>query len=251
MSKVFCDYSRYYDLLYKDKDYTEEAAYIYGLIRKFKPYAKTILNLGCGTGRHDACLEKLGCQITGVDLSETMLAEAHKREVPGKLEFLKGDARDVDLCKAFDAVVSLFHVASYQTVDADILALFRTANKHLKNGGIFIFDFWHGGGVLNDPPVVRVKHLENDDVKITRTAEPVMHSEQNLIDVNYHIVTTDKKSGRSSEIREKHMMRYFFLTELEPFLSEAGFTIKKSLRWMSNKPLSSDWYGLIAAVKER
>ena len=49
-------YSRYYNLLYKDKDYAGEAAYIYDLIGRYRPGATNILNLGCGTGRHDHLL---------------------------------------------------------------------------------------------------------------------------------------------------------------------------------------------------
>jgi len=250
MSEVFCDYARYYDLLYKDKDYIGEAAYIHGLIQKYRSGAKTVLNLGCGTGRHDACFEKLGYQVAGVDLSETMLIEARKREILNKLEFFQGDIRSVDLGRKFDAVISLFHVISYQTTSDDLLAAFWTANKHLKDAGIFIFDFWHGEGVLNDPPSVRIKHLEDKLVRIVREAEPVVHRERNVIDVNYRIMVTDKKSGRNSALMETHAMRYFFLADLESLLSKTGFLIKNSFQWMSDKPLLSAWYGLIVAVKK-
>ncbi len=249
MSEVFSDYARYYDLLYKDKDYESEAAYIHGLIQKYKPGAKTILNLGCGTGKHDACLQKLGYEICGVDLSETMLVEAHKRSVQGKLEFFHGDARSVDLGRTFDVVISLFHVMSYQTDDSDVDAAFQTANRHLNNGGAFIFDFWHGDGILNDPPQVRVKNLEDDRVKIIRTAKPVMHRERHVIDVNYQIMATEKKSGCSSELRETHAMRYFFLKELEHFLLKSGFVVQGSFEWMSDKPLVLAWYGLVISRK--
>lgn len=249
MHEVFDDYARYYDLLYKEKDYAGEAAYIHALIQKYKPGAKTILNLGCGTGKHDACLEQLGYQISGVDLSDTMLVEAHKRAISGKLEFFKGDVRAVDLGKKFDIVVSLFHVMSYQTTDDDILAAFRTAERHLVSGGIFIFDFWHGQGVLNDPPVIRVKHLEDETVRIVRIAEPVLKKDQNVVDVNYQILTLDKRSDQWSELHETHSMRYFFLPGIEQYLSDTGFSLKNASEWMSNKPLSSGWYGLVVANK--
>ena len=50
-----------------------------------------------------------------------------------------------------------------------------TAAKHLKPNGVFIFDFWYGPGVLTDPPVVRLKRLENEEIEVLRIAEPVMH----------------------------------------------------------------------------
>jgi SAM-dependent methyltransferase len=250
MSEVFNAYARYYDLLYKDKDYAAEDSYIDDLIRKYRPGAKSILNLGCGTGKHDACFEKMGYSVCGVDLSDTMLVEAHKRAIPGKLEFFKGDVRTVDLHRKFDVVVSLFHVISYQTMDDDILAAFRTAERHLVSGGVFIFDFWHGLGVLNDPPVIRIKRLEDEAVRVVRIAEPVMKKDKNMVDVNYQIMILDKHSGQWSELQETHSMRYFFLPEIESYLLNAGFSSKDACEWMSDKRLSSGWYGLVVAEKK-
>ncbi|MBF0485480.1 MAG: class I SAM-dependent methyltransferase [Candidatus Omnitrophica bacterium] len=247
VAEVFKEYARYYDLLYKDKDYVGEIAYIQNFIKKYNPSAKTVLNLGCGTGRHDACLQKMGYEVTGIDLSDTMLVEAKKRAIPGKLEFFQGDVRTVSLKKKFDVVVSLFHVMSYQTADADISAAFKTAAKHLKKGGIFIFDFWNGDGVLKDLPTVRVKRLKDDVMKIVRIAEPVIHRKRKVIDVNYQIIALNKKSGQYSEFYETHFMRYFFLPEIEQALSKTGFSLEHAGAWMSDNPISSAWYGLVLA----
>lgn len=249
MPKVFNTYAGYYDLLYKDKDYAAEASYIDDLIRKYRPGAKSILNLGCGTGRHDACFEKMGYSVCGVDLSDTMLVEAHKRAIPEKIEFFKGDVRTVNLHRKFDVVVSLFHVMSYQTQDDDILAAFRTAKRHLVPDGIFIFDFWNGPGVLNDLPVVRVKRLEDEMVRVVRIAEPIMKKDKNVVDVNYQIMILDKHSDQWSELQEIHSMRYLFLPEIKSYLSNAGFSLKKACEWMSDKSLSLEWYGLVVASK--
>ena len=250
MSEVFSDYARYYDLLYKDKDYAGEAVYIHGLIQKHAPGARTILNLGCGTGKHDVCLEKLGYQIIGIDLSETMLGEAQKRAIPGRLEFLPGDARTIDLGRKFDVVISIFHVMSYQTTDEDVVAALQTASRHLVPGGMLIFDFWHGEGVLKDPPVVRVRRLEDEVVRIVRIAEPVGHEDRHVIDVNYQIISFNKGSGQYSELRERHAMRYFFLPEIKDKLETAGLALKEAGAWMSPKSINEAWYGIVVAQKE-
>lgn len=56
--EVFADYARYYDLLYRDKDYKAEAEYVARLIRKFHPATQNILELGSGTGIHARLLSK-------------------------------------------------------------------------------------------------------------------------------------------------------------------------------------------------
>ena len=77
MSKVFLDYSKYYDLIYKDKDYQREADFVISLIRRYCPGAKSILSLGCGTGNHDFLFSQSGYEVTGVDLSEEMIRIAN------------------------------------------------------------------------------------------------------------------------------------------------------------------------------
>ncbi|MBL4653181.1 MAG: class I SAM-dependent methyltransferase, partial [Flavobacteriales bacterium] len=78
--KVFDNYSAYYDLLYRDKPYEEEVAYVDGLIKDFAINASTILNLGCGTGKHDTFFAQKGYDVDGVDLSSSMINLAKKNK---------------------------------------------------------------------------------------------------------------------------------------------------------------------------
>ncbi|HEY4744175.1 MAG TPA: class I SAM-dependent methyltransferase, partial [Desulfuromonadaceae bacterium] len=155
---TFDQYARYYDLLYRDKDYAAEADFVAGLLLAHAPEARTLLELGCGTGRHAEFLARQGFAVHGVDRSEGMLADAGRRrenlpdDVRGRLAFSPGDARDVRLGRHFDAVVSLFHVMSYMAEGRDLEHAFATARAHLAPGGVFLFDFWYGPAVLSDRP---------------------------------------------------------------------------------------------------
>jgi len=170
MSQVFDAYAAYYDLLYQDKDYQTEADFVHALLAKHGvPAGGQILELGCGTGKHAECFARMGYTLHGVDMSPAMVDVANARkpaDVAAKLEFAVGDVRDVWVAKQFDAVISLFHVASYQTTNADLLAMFKTAATHLKPGGVFLFDCWYGPAVLSDRPVMRVKRMQNDAVEV-------------------------------------------------------------------------------------
>jgi SAM-dependent methyltransferase len=109
----------------------------------------------------------------------------------GQLTFSPGDIRDIRLNKSFDAVIALFHVISYQTTNEDVTAAFETAGHHLKPGGIFIFDVWYGPAVLTEHPEVRIKRMADEKTEITRLAEPVLHPNENRVDVHYHVFVTD------------------------------------------------------------
>lgn len=246
---VFGKYSSYYNLLYKDKDYAGEVDYIHNLIQKYNPGAKSILDLGCGTGQHDFLLAERGHSITGVDQSEEMLSVASSqlsglRPQPSALRFAQGDIRSTRLNEQFDAVISLFHVISYQATNDDLQAAFATAKAHLKPGGIFVFDCWYGPAVLTDRPVVRVKRLDDENISVTRIAEPVMHPNESLVDVNYHVFIRDKSNDRVEELKETHRMRYLFKPEIEIILTNAGLEFISCEEWLTGKEPGFKTWGI-------
>lgn len=251
MKKIFGNYARYYDLLYRDKDYAGEARFVHQLLQTHAPSTKTILDLGCGTGAHAALLAKEGYQeIHGVDLSTDMLLRAKDRlsqispESALKLQFSQGDIRTIRLDQQFDAVISLFHVISYQTTNEDLQAAFATVKAHLKPGGVFIFDCWYGPAVLTERPAVRVKRLEDREIMVTRIAEPVMLPNDNLVDVNYQVFIKDKNSDAVDEIRENHRMRYWFRPEIENFLINSHLKLITCREWMTNRELGFETWGV-------
>jgi SAM-dependent methyltransferase len=186
---VFDAYAAYYDLLNRDKDYAAEAAYVDALLRKQRPATLRLLELGCGTGAHAEELARLGYTVTGVDLSPEMVARARARqqglpaEIAQRLEFLTGDAQTVRVGRVFDAVVSLFHVFSYQTSNAALQSVFQTSAAHLQRGGLLCFDYWYGPAVLTQRPEVRVRRMEDERYSVQRLAEPEMHPSANRVRV--------------------------------------------------------------------
>ena len=87
---VFGNYSKYYNLLYKEKNYQLETDYITDLINKYNSHVETILELGCGTGNHAEYLSRKGFNIHGGDRSEEMLNIAKIIEKNNSLIFTHG-----------------------------------------------------------------------------------------------------------------------------------------------------------------
>lgn len=237
---IFNAYSDYYDLLYSDKDYESEVVYIHQLLKKYNKNAKSILNLGCGTGNHDFFLIEHGYQVTGVDYSGINIAKANAKLSKltlkeSQLSFIKGDIRNIRLNRTFDVVLALFHVMSYQITNEDVKAVFSTAKTHLNKNGILIFDCWYGPAVLTDRPSVRLKQIENEQVSIRRFAEPEIFPNENTVNVNYSVIIKDKSNNKISEIYESHMMRYFFNPEIQEIIKQERFRLISCTEWMTNK----------------
>jgi len=247
---TFASYASYYDLLYQDKDYAAEAAFIRGVMQSFCPHAGRVLDLGCGTGTHARHLAALGLSVCGVDGSSSMvecavsshatLADDSRR----RLKFLHGDIRDLRLGERFDCVLSLFHVMSYMTSNADLQRAFQTVKHHLAPGGICLFDCWYGPAVLHLRPSVRVKELENEEFSILRIAEPVMRPNENAVEVNYTLSIKNRPTDTLEIVRETHRMRYLFRPEIDSLADQAGLQILEAREWMTGREPGLDTWGV-------
>lgn len=251
---VFSAYARYYDLLYRDKDYARESDYVAALFQRFHPHVVSVLELGSGTGRHAALLAGKGYRVLGVERSAGMLERARalvQTPATGEAagahpppEFVEGDIRAVRVDRQFDAAISLFHVISYQTTNTDLLQAFETACLHVKKGGVFVFDVWYGPAVLTTPPAVRVKRMADDSIEVTRLAEPLLLPNSNLVEVNYHVFIRTKVTGAVSETREKHEMRYLFAPEIDLLLGQSGFERLHAEEWLSGRTPGCGTWGV-------
>lgn len=251
---VFADYSEYYDLLYRDKDYAGEARYVRDLIARHAPDAKRIIEIGCGTGGHAREFAALGLEVHGVDMSAGMLEIADEKRraldpsLARRLLFSQGDARTFRLGEHADAVVSLFHVMSYQSTTDDLMAAFATARAHLRVGGVFVFDCWYGPAVLTEGPAVTLKRLEDESVSVTRVSEPVMDTATNTVDVSYSVVVHDRATEKVRVLRETHRMRYLFVPEIELLLLANEMSLVASYEWMTDHaPGSRSWSACFVA----
>lgn len=224
---VFGSYSNYYDLLYKDKNYSAETEFIDNLIKKYaNGDVKTILDMGCGTGGHACLLAEKGYNVTGIDRSEDMLSiakeKAKKTKIP--VDFIKADIRDFNLNKKFDIIISMFAVMGYQTSNHDFEVALSSVRRHLGSGGLFVFDVWFGPAVLTQKPTDKIKIIESNNKKIIRYAHPILDIINHTVRVNYNLyeIAGDRIV---EETNESHLMRFFFYQELIYFLEKNGLEI--------------------------
>jgi SAM-dependent methyltransferase len=248
-------YAQYFNLLYQDKDYSNDANFIAQIVQTYLPDARSILDLGCGTGAHSYLLAEQGFEVYGIDSSADMIHQANQRLAEGSLDlsnrlaFAQGDLRSLKLDRSYDAVISIFHVMSYQTTNDDLLAAFASAKKHLNSGGVFIFDFWYGPAVLSDRPTPRLKRLENEQIEAIRFAEPKHYPNENLVDVRYQMFIKDKEQQTLEEFAESHPMRYLFKPEIELMLSISQMKLVDCREWSSQREPGFETWSVYCVAK--
>ncbi|MDR4508959.1 MAG: class I SAM-dependent methyltransferase [Candidatus Brocadiaceae bacterium] len=243
--KVFDDYAELYDLFYSGKDYCAECDYIIQLVANHSGRAvKKILDIGCGTGGHALVWAQKGYDVTGLELSVTMLAYAREKakisSVP--VHFIEGDMRCFYLGRKFDIATAMFAVMGYQTDTSNVLSTLRSIRRHLEERSLFIFDVWFGPGVIADPPKERIGYYDREGTEVLRIVRP-------NIGVNSHVVTVDydilciKDDKIEKRIHEKHEVRYFFPLEIADYAARTGFELVSSMPFMGQGDglTTKDW----------
>jgi SAM-dependent methyltransferase len=206
-----------------------------------------LLEFGSGTGKHGRLLAERGYQVHGIERSAEMTARA---SVGNGFTCQQGNICTVQLERTFDAVLSLFHVVSYQTSNADLAAVFARAEQHLRPGGLFIFDFWYSPAVYAQRPAVRVKRMADAQVEITRLAEPTIWPNENRVDVEYTIFARNKASGAVQVTAETHPMRHFSLPEIDLLAGLNGLQRIGAEEFLTGKPAGEDTWGVCATLKK-
>ena len=244
---IFKKFSDYYELLYKDKDYNAEAAYIHNLISRHNTNFKDILEFGSGTGKHARILVGLGYTVHGIELSENMISKA--KIVPG-FTCQQGDITNSKMDKTYDVVTSLFHVMCYQITNKQLKGVFENAAAHLNKDGLFIFDFWYSPAVYAQKPSVRVKRAANEKIEITRIAEPVIIPNENRVDINYSIYVKSLIDQKIHMITETHSVRHFSLPEIDIICEMYGFKRLQTEEFKTGKKVSEDTWGPCVLLKK-
>jgi SAM-dependent methyltransferase len=230
VSQVFgAAYAGAYDAIYQEKDYRGECELIQ---RIFDDYGqrriKRVLDLGCGTGNHAFPLGKMGYEVVGVDRSAAMLAEARSKAAAlrrgDRPTFAEGDVRNLTLPRTFDACLMMFAVLGYQLEDADVASTLGTVRRHLRPGGIFIFDVWYAPAVLTLRPEPRSRVVPLAGGTLRRHSRAELDTSRRRATVIFQLCHHEADRVRA-QTEETHAIRYFFPQELEVFLKAAGLEL--------------------------
>src|ERR1051326_580609 len=105
------------------------------------------LDFGCGTGRSTRFAQRLGFEVTGVDIAGEMIAKARELDPAGDYRLVKdGDLRGLE-AGPFDLVLSLFTFDNIPGVDTKV-RLFRDLGLLLKGSGKLV-------SVVSSPEIYR------------------------------------------------------------------------------------------------
>jgi SAM-dependent methyltransferase len=234
----------FYDALYADKDYGGEAEYVVALAAKMGHPVRSVLDLGCGTGRHSAEWKKLGFNVYGVDANKDMVREALAKGIPCS----HARIGELNLPDRFDLAVSLFHVVSYITDSRELIKSFERIWDHLVPGGLLIFDAWYSPAVFHLRAMPRVKWVESSSGTVIRIADPVERTTENIVEVQFDFFYSHQ--GDLSKYREQHKMRHFSIPEIRTLSTQSGFEFCGVEELLTGKEPSPDTWSVCYTLRK-
>ena len=210
--------------LYPHRD-AGEAARLVALVRSRIPCREgwSILDVGCGAGRHLAAFESAGFRPVGMDLSGTLLRRA--REVTRR-PLIRADMRHLPIRPGrFDLVVNLFTSFGYFGTDAEHVGVIGQMAAVLRPGGWLVMDFLNAPAVRAGLVPDETATLGGGSVRIRRR---LVESDRSVVKT---IETTD---GRQFVER----VRLFEISELDAMFAGAGVVSRSRFGDYEGQPLT-------------
>jgi SAM-dependent methyltransferase len=219
----------YYDLVYADKPYAEEARFVARHLEAvLGRQPRTLLDLACGTGRHAMEFAAMGIEVTGVDINEDLLA--HGRERAQHIEFVAQDMCELDLGGSrFEAVTCLFDSIGYPQRNDRVIAALAGVQRHLASDGAVAVEFLHAPAMLLHSSPLRVRRWPTSSGgELLRVSETRLDIARQLMDVEYELVDL-RPDGSYERWRERQLNRFFSVEEMGALMGAAGLVLEESV----------------------
>ncbi|MFZ7945469.1 MULTISPECIES: class I SAM-dependent DNA methyltransferase [Bacillaceae] len=217
-----------YDGLMKDAPYDEWVQFVKETLVKYDvkrrgPHLR-LLDLACGTGELSVRFAKEGFQVTGIDLSEDMLAVAQaKAEGEGvRIPFFQQSMADLEGHGQFDVIGIFCDSLNYLQTEEEVVSTFAAAMEHLNDHGIFIFDV-HSIYKITQVFISQTFALNDEDVSYIWNSFPGEHP--NSVEHELSFFALDEKSGKYDRFDELHFQRTYPVQQYVNWLETAGFEI--------------------------
>ena len=175
----------------------------------------SILDVGCGTGRHAIELASRGFAVTGVDLSENMLKVAARKATAAgvSVTWVHADAQNFELATKFDVAICLCEgglglVEKGEDAEQHDTSIFRQIAAHLKPNAPFVMTCLNGYSTI--------RQMKDELVNAGRFDPATMVS-------NY---TDEFETSGGVQLFQVHE-RLFIAPEVKKMLEASGFSVDR------------------------
>lgn len=216
-----------YDRAMNNIPYVEWCEDICNYLKKCGITEGAICELGCGTGVMTELLAMRGYEMTGVDVSDSMLSMAIEKKVNSDLDiqYVKQDMRELELLKPSKVIFSVCDSMNYMLSEEDLFQTFQSVKENLDKDGLFIFDM---------KTRYCFKYIMGNEMWAEQT-EDASYIWENYFyeenDTNEYMLTIFKREEDSNLYRrmeESHYQRAYDMETVKDLLRRAGLEFVES-----------------------
>jgi SAM-dependent methyltransferase len=237
-------HASYYDRFHQAKDYRAEVDQLREVFAR-EGSVCSVLDLGCGTGRHLELFAAAGYDVVGVDRSSAMVDQARIRLAgfPSRAAVVEADLFELAMDRTFDAVIMMFSLIGYQVSNQRVQATLAALRRQVRPGGLVLFDVLDAATVLGSVPSGSgVGTFMEGDKEILVAHSAAANIPEQVVELSLRIweLAGDQVAD---QVDEKHTIRYFLQRELALLLQIAG------LQLVGSAPLAGEagWSRLVWA----
>jgi SAM-dependent methyltransferase len=189
------------------------------------------LELAIGTGRVAVPLVQRGVPVSGIEIAAPMVAELRKKVDEATLPVVIGDMTSATAPGRFSLVFLVYNGISNVLTQAEQIACFRNAARHLTPGGRFVIELW----------VPELRRLPPGSPAAVFRTEPGYVGLDTIDTLNQIVVSHHFRFGEGPEatlFRSPH--RYVWPAELDLMAILAGFSLESRHADWAGTPFTAD-----------
>ena len=248
----YSNLASFYDQLNLECDYPSLASFLVSEIKKHeKTSTSLVLDLACGTGKLTMMLHDMGYDMTGVDISDEMLACAKQiSSEKGKNDilWLCQNMTDFELYGTVDACVCTLDSINYLSSINDVKKCFSLVHNYLIPDGVFVFD-------VNTPYRFENVYGQNDYILESENTLLAWQNDYNKKTrrCNFYLsIFTKEKDGSYRRIDEVQGEKCYSMRQIKSALSDCGFEILGVCGSLDGTPIKETdekWYFTARCIK--
>jgi SAM-dependent methyltransferase len=242
-----------YDAVYaKDHPYAAGAAKVLEIVRQAgvdpDPKSMSLLDVGCGTGRHLELLAGEFGSVAGVDLSEVQLAAAVDRLGPGiplhhgdmlELGSIFGVGAGAARTPSFDVIICLHSSIAYVSSADELITAIGEMARLVAPRGTLIIEPWLTPDAYRSFGVVTYS-VNEPDLKVARMCIPGRKDNVSVLDMHHLVARPDGiehyvEAHRLHMFTEAEFERAFRATEMAARFDPDGFDAVGRGLWIASK----------------
>ncbi|AEH47152.1 class I SAM-dependent DNA methyltransferase [Parageobacillus thermoglucosidasius] len=217
-------FAYWYDALMNEAPYEQWQLFVQKKLKQYgRKGAKRILDIGCGTGELAIRLAKEGFLVTGVDLSENMLAIAQAKAETQHvaIEFFQQNMTEIEGFSSVDCATIFCDSLNYLLEENEVRRTFSRIYELLNEDGLLLFDV-HS--------IYKIDHVFQDAVFASNGEEisyiwscyplSLPHSVEH--ELTFFVRGDDGTYERYDEL---HRQRTYEVVQYQQWLTEAGFAV--------------------------